>query len=253
MAAVPTSAHPDQAGAAGDTAPASPVRVPTPSAAPARAATKAATPAAPATGAVPASATVTGSEPHPATSADYTTAADTGGRAHRLDDADDGDDNISAAAPVGYGTHRAAEPTQAATASLSYYNSGYTSAGREQIRSALQAGDGDVIHISNAGDQILVSRNTAVHLPTGSGPGSAGRRRDQSNAPDASEPRLGQEPEQPHMATPNCPGIMPETTSEEAVRSMVQNYGCRYLLTCRLSNDGNDQVLCVYTFAGVNG
>lgn len=144
--------------------------------------------------------------------------------------------------------------TQSPEAVLNYYNSGYISAGRERIQAALHAGDAEVIHISNAGDEIRISRgSTAAAAPTGSASGATPRRHDQVDETDNAEPDLNQDPEQPHMATANCPGALPQDTSEGALRSMTQNYGCRYLLTCRLSNDGNDQVLCSYTFAGVNG
>lgn len=172
--------------------------------------------------------------------------ATTDSRTRQSDDADDGDMGNSAAAPRRQGA------VQATATNVHYYNIGYNPAGRERIQSALQANDGEVIHISNAGDEIRVSRNnTTDRPPTDTSPESASR----DGGDNSSQPDMGitREPEVPEMATGNCPGSLPENTSEAVIRSMTQNFGCRYLLTCHLSNDGTGQVLCAFTFAGVNG
>lgn len=165
------------------------------------------------------------------------------------DDDGDGDSSSGATAGIRHETARTqVHPNRLPAGVLNYYSDGYTPAGRERIQSALQTGTDDVLHITNAGDEIRVSRNRAEEpVP----PGSTDRDGTATQAADATAASSLQDPELPHMATANCPGTLPETTSEEAVQSMLQNYGCRYLLTCRLSNDGNDQVLCAYTFAGV--
>lgn len=137
----------------------------------------------------------------------------------------------------------------AATASTSTFNApvGFASA---SVQTSAASGGGNSTNSSISGNKSSSSAGTDIPAvsdnPLPETTDSAASDDDDSTAPPVD---LGQEiPDDQLLATPNCPVQLVEGSTETDARLMRENYGCRYMQTCRNMNDGTGNVKCWWSF-----
>lgn len=134
---------------------------------------------------------------------------------------------------------------------IAYHSQGYENSSQQAIHNSVNASTDGVLHITNDGDQIVVTRGADTpnsRAPRESQSASTPQQSESGFDSQYTESRTNQEEA---WATANCPGILPQGSTESDAEAMTRNYGCRYLNYCRIQDKGD--VHCWYGFAGING
>jgi len=109
--------------------------------------------------------------------------------------------------------------------------------------------NGDVIHLTNRDDRIIASTEPSAPGSVAAGGSGGSESLETSPAIDAEQAP----PEQPTISeddlfvTPNCPFKLPPGSTAQTAATMLQQFGCRYLSSCRRARAGQPGS-CTYFF-----
>lgn len=131
--------------------------------------------------------------------------------------------------------------------------------GIEPVVASGQAAAEPVLHITNQGDQIILSydQTPGVDLPSGGSSGQAASPGTSSATEDSlsNGAEEGSDPESEQLSEytevyPGCPRALPFGSDKSMAQQMRSDYGCVYLRSCTSRNDEVTEGSCTWYLTG---